>query len=790
MKKENVAKESKVKMPMTRGKKAALIILGILLLAVLIYVVQYLIRYTFYNGYRKYVTSSDYEVEEATVYKPLTDSDCKVEGFDLVAENEYLKLYTQPSTGFVAVYDKRDGNITTSNPLDADSDGIANDTNKALMKSAFILGYYNSSYNTGSYNSWAYSVEKNGLSVESLKDGVRYTYEIGDIEKKTSDSAIYFSIPLEYRLVEDAVEVSIPAKLIKEDGAGYVYRIQLLQYFGSPDVNEEGYFVVPNASGSLIYFNNGKTDYSNFTAYYYGQDPLTSDLTSIENIDTCRLALFGICREDRSVLATVEDGASLGFVTAGISGRLTEHNFIYNTFVLRNTDNLKNFSGGTKDVVVMEDDFYDVNIRVRYTLLTSEYKGYSGLANYYRERLTKEGVLTKLAESTDIPFYYDIIGGVKETAHFLGTQYNAVHAMTTFSEAAEIAESLSEAGITSQVMNFEGWFNGGYYHDTANRIRVTRKLGGKSDLSDLNDVLEELNGRLSLDVAFLKMSEDSNFNGTMEASRYYGAGYTATFGLVNPTTLRNTSGLGYSGNLYNVVSPKFLVKYVEKFSKKITKIDSDSITLRDLASYLCPDKKRTNIIDREATLDVILAELEVMSGTGRKLIMNECNDYAFGYASDILNVPMYGNDYFLVDENIPLYQMIIHGSINYSSILLNYNDLADYTPMILKLIETGTAPHYVFTWEESSEIKDTALSFYYATTFETWADEAVDVYEKTNELLKLVSGSYMVEHEIVSEDVRRVTYDNGVVILINYGDTAYTVNGTTVDAMSACVEGR
>ncbi len=788
MKKDNKAKKPKVKMPMSRGKKAALIILGILLLALAIYVAQYLIRYTFYNGYRKYVSS--YEVEQATPYTKLNDSDCKVEGFDLVAENEFLKLYTQPSTGFVAIYDKRDGKITTSNPLNADEDTVANETNKSRMKSAFILGYYNSSFVTGDFDSWSQSVQKKGLSVESLKNGVRYTYEIGEINKKTSESAIYFSIPLEYRLVGDAVEVSIPTRLIKEEGAGYVYRIQLLQYFGAPGMGEEGYFVVPNASGSLINFNNGKLDSTNFTQYYYGQDPLTANLTTIENVDTCRLALYGICREDSSILTTIERGASLAMLTAGISGKYTERNYIYNTFILRNTDNLKNFQGGTKDIIVMEDDFYDVNVNVRYTLLTKENKGYVGLANYYRDRLIKEGVLTKLATNGDIPFYYDILGGVKETAHFMGTQYNSVHAMTTFDQAAKIVEELKAAGVQNQVMNYEGWFNGGYYHDTANRIHVTWKLGGKSDLAKLNKAVEEANGRLSLDVQLLKLSRDSNFNGTMEASRYYGAGYTATFGLVNPTTLRNTTGLGYKGNLYDVVSPKYLTKYVDKFSTKIQKIESDSITLRDLGSYLCPDKKRTNIIDREATMDVILHELEVLKGTNRKLIMNECNDYAFGYASDILNVPMYGNDYFLVDENIPLYQMIIHGSINYSSILLNYNDLEDYRPMILKLIETGTAPHYVFTWKESSEIKDTALSFYYATTFKTWKDEATDVYLKTNEVLKSVSGAFIVNHEIISDTIRRVTYDNGVVIIINYGKTVETVDGVMVGALSAVVEGR
>jgi hypothetical protein len=88
----------------------------------------------------------------------------------------------------------------------------------------------------------------------------------------------------------------------------------------------------------------------------------------------------------------------------------------------------------------------------------------------------------------------------------------------------------------------------------------------------------------------------------MEASRYYGAGYVATFGQVNPATLRNTSGLGYEENLYSLISPKYLPRYVSKFAKKIQKIDVDGISLRDLGNVLTSDKKRSNQINREEAL--------------------------------------------------------------------------------------------------------------------------------------------------------------------------------------------
>ena len=41
---------------------------------------------------------------------------------------------------------------------------------------------------------------------------------------------------------------------------------------------------------------------------------------------------------------------------------------------------------------------------------------------------------------------------------------------------------------------------------------------------------------------------------------------------------------------------------------------------------------------------------------------------------------------------------------------------------------------------------------------------------------------FLSRHEILDEDLIRVTYSNGTVILLNYGDTAQTADGCTVEA--------
>lgn len=780
------AKKEKEKLPMSLTKKIVLTILGVAVVCITAYLIYYFVHFVGYDRYQDFL--SDYEYEQGTTYQALTDTDKKVEGFDLAAENEYLKLYVDTATGYVAVYDKRDGSITYSNPLDADEDEKANKNNKNYLKSQMMVYYYNTDVKSGSLDTYTQCIEKNQLAVEGIENGIRFLYTVGSTTAKGEAVPIYFEIPLEYRLDGDSLVVSIPVKGIKENG-GSLYRIQLLRYMGAGHKSEEGYMVVPNGSGSIIRFNNGKLSSNVYTQYIYDMDPMTANYTTTENLDRVKLPIFGICREDRSLLVEIENGATTAMISAEISGKYNDYNYAYPTFVFRNVDNLRNFGESSQDVLVLESEMYDINATVRYTFLNEDNTGYAGLANYYRERLIAKGVLTPQTESGDIPFYYDVIGGVMENSHFLGIQRQDTFAMTTYADIQNMADEFAENGITNQVVNVQGWFNEGYYHNAPHNIRLVKEMGSKSELEELNARIAELGGILYADVAFQQVTfADDSFNYGAEGSRYYGAGYAASFGMVNPTTLRNTTGLGYGERNYDILSPKFLPRYVEKFAAKIQNYDISGLSLRDLGSYLSSDKKRTEVINREEALEIVLAQLDLLESTGKKLLLNNANAYALAYADNIINVPLSDNTYQIVDENIPFYQMVIHGCINYSTELLNFDDSEDMTLTVLQMIETGSSPHYVFTQKPSSRMKNTGLNQYYATTYDTWKGEAMEIYNRVNEALSHVSGAAIIGHEINGE-VRKITYDNGVTIYINYNDETESMDGRSIPAMSYEMEG-
>ncbi len=855
-------------------KKIIISALSVVCVAALIWLVNYLVRYQFYDAYKAYTKDYEYQYEEnAKAFSPIAESKSDVEGMELVCENDHLKLYTNTQTAEIAVYDKRNGKTVYSNPQDAEEDAIANQVHKNYLKSQLVIDYFNSGRTSSTYDSYSMGVANGQVEAQAMENGIRYVYEIGDTtsptgivpvyitqerldefaskleekeanrlkgnyvessvgdgwmelmegsrkgagtlrriagyleaagytaedyEKDMTDSGvegavnISFKLALEYRLEEDHLVVTLPTDSIEERGGGYIYRVQLLRYMGAAGDEEEGYLLVPNGSGSLINFNNGKTSTEDYNQFIYGIDPLAMDYTVLDIGEDIRMALYGISRPDSGILATIEDGQSLASITASVAGKVNEYNYVYPTFSLRGSDRLSMFgtTGNEAELPILETDYYKADCTVRYTFLTGEESSYTGMANYYRNRLLSEGKLTLNGESGDIPFYYDVIGGVKMTKYFLGAQYLSVEPLTTFDEAGKISDDLAADGIGKQVVNFQGWSNGGYYHDVPDKLKAIGKLGGKKGLEELNDKVSANGGRFYADTAFQKVTYISKrYKYNYETSRYYGGGYIASFGQLSPINLRQTSSLTYRETLYDLISPKFLVRYVDKFTGAMNQFDGVGISLRDLGNTLHSDKKRTEVIDRNQSMHIVEAQLEKIDGLNRNVMISGGNDYTFPYVEDIINAPISHNDYFIVDEEVPFYEMLIHGSVNYAGNVINLSDTYDRLDIVLRLIENGASPHFAFTWEESSAMKYSGLNSYYATTYKNWKEDAIAIYGEVNDALKHVSGETITGHQIYDNGVRKVVYSNGVTYYINASDTDAEADGKMIPARSYEMEG-
>ena len=633
------------------------------------------------------------------------------------------------------------------------------------------------------------SAKKSKVGMEKLNkifEKAGYTEEdyAKDMEGHEEDESLSITIPLEYRLTDKGLEATVKAADIEEHGNVYISQIDVLQFFGAASNKAQGYILVPDGSGALINLNSG----NQATAYnqaIYDIDPVAQNYVVIEETECARLPIFGIKADDNAIFARITAGDAIASVNADVAGKLNNYNYAYASFNVREKELLNMFGvqGSKSDIPVVEKSLYKIDLSVSYSFLTKDDASYSGMARTYRKQLIDEGILKETNQSESVPLYLDIIGGVEQKKHIMGIPYEGVCAMTTYDEASEIVDNLYDSDITNLRLNYQGWFNGGIYHDVADKIKLIGSVGSKSDLESLNKKLEDKGGKLFMDVAFQKVSHESKrFTSVLEASKYY-SGYVVELGATDPSTVRQTSNLEwYDEMIYYMISPKFLNRYVDKFASKITKYDVSGINLTDLGSVLTSDKKRSELINRQQAENIVIGQYEKLAETKKNLMETGGNEYSLKYVTDIIDAPTSYSAYYIIDEQVPFYEMVIHGSISYSGEAFNLMDDDLDDDFVLNCIEYGIAPRFTLSYKDPSKMKYTSSADKYSVLYTTWLDKAKEMYGNINEALKDVDGSAMINHEKLDNGLIKVDYENGKTIYINKTSQDITVDGNTVKA--------
>ena len=150
-----------------------------------------------------------------------------------------------------------------------------------------------------------------------------------------------------------------------------------------------------------------------------------------------------------------------------------------------------------------------------------------------------------------------------------------------------------------------------------------------------------------------------------------------------------------------------------------------------------------------------------------------------------LDMPLGSSDYMYVDEEVPFLSMVLKGIIPMYSDYVNFE--ANKTEFFLQMIEAGVYPSFYVTKENSSALIYTRSSNLYTTEYSTYRDTIISYDEQLREVAESVEGAYIVDHEKTESGVTKVTYDNGVVVYVNYSDKAVSIDGITVDALSYSV---
>lgn len=811
------------------------------------------------------------ELEAGTGFTALPDSSGGIPGMQLAADESELSLYFNPETTEIAVKDKSHGQIWYSNPAGREQDTLASGFEKELLSSQLNVLFRDSIGTLESYTNFAQSISSKQFTAESIKNGLRIVYTIGDtsigidalpkfisktrMEEKVqanldASSAKYvgqryypkdgdpevleridaqvskplvlskmtaafnksgysaedlafdneengveggsgaskpnFIIPLEYRLDAGSLVVTVPMNQVKESGEYQIRSLELLNMFGAAGQQSDGYMFVPDGSGSLIYLNNGKVKEEQYVQRVYGPDPNDNSYRRGQVSESARMPVFGLKTADAAWFAVIEKGDAIASIAADISGKKNSYNFIHSSYTLRGEDELELYTGSTiQEIQLLNEEIYKGDIEVRYSFLGKDKANYSGMAELYRNKLAAERVLQPLESGQDVPLYLDMLGAVDKQKSFLGIPYRSEIAMTTFGQAAQIAEQLKQDGVDRLLMRYAGWSAKGVNHASPDKLKTESVLGSKKELLELSEKLEQSGGMLFPDVAFQRIyHDDGGFAPSSDASRFV-TREEAELYPYNRALNRMDMTLGS----YYLLSPAKLPYYVDTFMSKYTAYGLNGVSLRDLGSVLSSDFRVSRVIQRETAKQIVAEQLGKLDQSIGQTMVAGGNAYAWPYSDHLINVPTASSGFVLTDEEIPFYEMVVHGYISYTGTPVNLNDEQDLKVQLLRSIELGAAPHFSWSYEPSSKLKYTHFDDMYATHYQDWYDQAVSLYKEVNRVLSPVQNAQIVNHIRHQEGVVEVQYSNGISIYVNYTDMPVSVHGFTVGAGQYGIEG-
>ncbi len=592
----------------------------------------------------------------------------------------------------------------------------------------------------------------------------------------------YFEISIQYQLDKGDLLVSIPSKSINYDSTKYqLTKISVLGNLMSAPVKNDGYIFVPDGSGAIMNFNRNKQKSgSKQSLPVFGYDRSLTYIAGYEFNCRVRIPVFGIKNESRALLAILEQGAALATISVSSGGVSSGYAYAETTFSYQDSDSFTFKDIGKQYTWSLADkNAYNKDFQIRYKILNGESANYSGMAASYRNHLIQTDSLAATSDAaSDLPFYLGLYGTVKHQEQFLFFMVNRNIPLTTFDNALTIADDLNKRGLSQINLRYLGWANGGIDHTAFNKASVESVLGGSSGLKDLQADLKERQVQLFMDADMAYVSRDGWFDG-FSPSGHAGRMLDKTFAGYNEIDI--SSGLMDSSRFKYAVRPSVMSSFFRRFQKYYQKLKLEGLSLGSLGSNLNADKSTKKGANRDTAQDYTTQILE-KADKDYSVMTEGGNSYVYSYADHIIDLASSSSGYPDADYSIPFLQMVLHGSIPYSSAAINLS--GNPRVELLKAVENGAAPYFEVVYQNSDKLKTSTQRDLYSVDYGIWADTMVDYYKQANGVLKGLGNDTIVEHEYPQKNLAVVTYSSGIKIAVNYNDINVSVEGISVPAQS------
>ena len=606
----------------------------------------------------------------------------------------------------------------------------------------------------------------------------------------------WFNITVSYYLENGSFVAELDPATVEYDTENYyLVDIDLLEYFGAAGPEEEGYMFVPDGSGALIMFNNGKVNAPAYIGYVYGEDKTNlvnqTKKSGIDQSVTVRMPVFGEKNGDSAFFAIVEGGTASADINAAIGGRTDSYNHVYAGFgyLSYGAISMGDMVGNNSFQMYSQPEFSE-SFKVRYQFLYGEKADYAGMASCYQEYLLGKGVFDQRVESSNTPLYLNFIGAIQKYDSILGIKCKVIQELTTYEQAAEAIRELTDSGAAGIKVEYSGWSSGGLHGGAPGGVKALKCL--KTSGMNQKDFQQEMTAAgvpVFYTAQLQYVYQDGLLDGYRPESngpRYYDNTVARVSSYLIPNGMKDRKTPAAE-----MISPYFVEKMTDTFLEKTGGYEFTGISVENLASDLFSDFNSRHYVSRQAAAEHNAAAMEKLAaGCGGALLGSNANAYAWQYLSDIKNVPLDSNRTQLIDEVVPFYGMVLHGYRDYAGGPANLS--GDMNTVILKSVESGAGLSFQFICGDNSLLKNTEFDSLYSVNFEAWRDTALAAWRRVNEAVGDLQGLVITGHEKLAEGVYCTTYEDGTRVIVNYSRQDVQYQGNTIQAQDFLVvkEGR
>ncbi|MBQ4152990.1 MAG: hypothetical protein IJD11_01420 [Oscillospiraceae bacterium] len=675
-----------------------------------------------------------------------------------VAEKGGKRLVVTPETAQFYIEDIATQTRWYGKPTNMDTVEGMKGAEKVRVQSYLMLDVVDTTVDNTviSLTSESDSVFESGMTVEQAENTVRFTYEFPSYE---------LTVPLQLTLTEKGFKAEVPLSEVKEQERYQLRTVTVLPFFDAGYYEEEGFLFVPDGSGAVMNFNNGKGSFQKYEQTVYGYDYAISRYSYNGKEQEVRMPIFGIAHTDRFMLAVIDDGAADASVVAGTNTNKNKFNYAHAKFTTRIKDVLLYIHEQRTDLDIFQSTpLPSRTLSIDYQLEAVGTPTYVNMAESYRQYLLDTESISKEQVKSDA-LYIDLYGATVRTKPKLGIPMEQEEPLTTFAQAEEILENLHKIGAKNVVVRYYKWSPSTIWKDMTMSHQPASCLGGTGGLNRLKEKATAYGYSIYLDVnpiSFHKGGPLAFFADYAQDIRNY---TIELFPYDFCTNVENSAK-----KVTYLVKRELLKNQFIKADQDVQKLGVTGLSLsgtqtlyndfRILDSY----RDQTRVAIQKAT-EGITASLMVENG----------NIYAIKNAAHIVEAPSSSSGFDITDQSVPFYQIVLHGAVSYANEAIDANP--DVEASYLRALETGASLRFGWTYSEVDVLAGSDDEALYYANYDHWKTRAEQMISESADYYQSIIGSRITDHKKLADGVYVTDYDNGVYIVVNYTEkeveTAY-----------------